>query len=127
MQIIAINATARNACITGDLPSAEELLTQEIDADFDNYSSYANRSFVMARNHDWDHALHDAIKVRHIGPLYGRTEFHGPLVPQHSALIDRLYLQGHCPLRKKALRGRNESIRPRFHVCEWRSKDQSFS
>jgi len=53
----------RNACISGDLPTAEDLLTQEIDADGDNYSSYANRSIVMARKLDWDHALRDANKV----------------------------------------------------------------
>jgi len=53
----------RNACISGDLPIAEDLLTQEIDANVDNYRSYANRSIVMARKLDWDHALHDANKV----------------------------------------------------------------
>ncbi|KAG0703056.1 hypothetical protein DFH29DRAFT_998842 [Suillus ampliporus] len=66
--ILAISAMTRNACITGDLPTAEELLTREIDADANNYSSYANRSFVMARKHDWDHALHDAIKSVSIQP-----------------------------------------------------------
>ncbi|KAG2346847.1 hypothetical protein BDR05DRAFT_959029, partial [Suillus weaverae] len=33
-----------------------------IDADVNNYISYANRAFVMARKLDWDHALQDAIK-----------------------------------------------------------------
>jgi hypothetical protein len=46
------------------LAVAEDLLTQEIDSDADNYNSYANRSFVMARKLDWDSALHDALKVR---------------------------------------------------------------
>jgi len=58
-----MKTAVRNACINGDLPTAEELLTQEIDADGDNYSSYANRSIVMARKLDWDHALLDANKV----------------------------------------------------------------
>jgi WD40 repeat protein len=64
IQILATNPTVRNACISGDLSTAEELLTHEIDADGDNYRSYANRSVVMARKLDWDHALDDATKVR---------------------------------------------------------------
>jgi len=62
-----MSATVRSACITGDLPTAEELLTQEIGAGPHNYSSYANRSFIMARKGDWDQALHDAVKVRYTG------------------------------------------------------------
>jgi len=58
-----MKTAVRNACISGDLPTAEELLTQEIDADGDNYRSYANRSIVMARKLDWEQALHDATKV----------------------------------------------------------------
>ena len=65
MQILAIT-TAHDACITGDLPAAEELLTQDIHTDANDYTSYAHRSFVMARKHDWDHALEDAIKVSNI-------------------------------------------------------------
>lgn len=63
-QILDINVAVRNACITGDLPTAKELLTKEIDADADadNFNSYANRSIIMARQLDWDHALNDAIK-----------------------------------------------------------------
>ncbi|KAG1752319.1 WD40-repeat-containing domain protein [Suillus paluster] len=67
-KILVISATARDACITGDLPTAEELLTKEIDADDKNYNSYANRSFIMARKLDWDHALCDAIKSVSIQP-----------------------------------------------------------
>jgi len=67
-QILTIGTAARNACVTGDLHTAEELLTREIDADAKDYSSYANRSFVMARKLDWDHALHDALMVRYTGP-----------------------------------------------------------
>jgi hypothetical protein len=64
VQILAIT-TARDACINGDLSAAEELLTQEIDADFNNYTSYAHRSFVMARKHNWARALDDAITVNY--------------------------------------------------------------
>jgi hypothetical protein len=65
VQILAISTAIRNACITGDLTTAEELLTQEIDADGNNYNSYANRSFVAARKSDWDDALQDALRVRY--------------------------------------------------------------
>lgn len=54
----------RSACISGDLPTAEELLTKAIDANVDNYRPYAVRSVVMARKLDWDDALRDATKVR---------------------------------------------------------------
>jgi hypothetical protein len=67
VQILAIT-TARNACLTGDLDTAEELLTQEIDTDDNPHTSYAHRSFVMARKHDWDHALQDALRVSYTGP-----------------------------------------------------------
>jgi WD40 repeat protein len=63
-QILAMNTTVRNACITGDLPTAEELLTQAIDVNGDNHRSYAVRAVVMARKLDWDNALRDATKVR---------------------------------------------------------------
>jgi hypothetical protein len=68
MQILGINAAVRNACINGNLATAKELLTKEIDADADNYNSYANRSIIMMRQLDWDHALHDAIKVGYAEP-----------------------------------------------------------
>ena len=64
MQVLYISTTVLNACIIGDLPLAEDLLTQEIAGEADNYNSYANRAFVMARKSDWDRALHDALKVR---------------------------------------------------------------
>ncbi|KAG2356435.1 hypothetical protein BDR07DRAFT_447208 [Suillus spraguei] len=66
-QILDITGS-RDACIAGDLDTAEELLTQEINTDANAYISYANRSFVMARKHDWDHALQDAIKSISIRP-----------------------------------------------------------
>ncbi|KAG2339395.1 hypothetical protein BDR05DRAFT_967930, partial [Suillus weaverae] len=66
-KILAI-ATARHACIIGDLSTAEELLTQEIHTNANNYTSYAHRSYVMARKHAWDHALDDAIKSINIQP-----------------------------------------------------------
>jgi len=59
-----MNTIVSNACIKGDLSTAEELLSQEIDANGENYRSYANRSVVLARMLDWDHALDDASKVR---------------------------------------------------------------
>jgi len=64
LQILSMNTTVHNACITGDLTTAEELLTQEIDSNGGNHRSYANRSVIMARKLDWDHAFDDATKVR---------------------------------------------------------------
>jgi tetratricopeptide (TPR) repeat protein len=55
--------------MSGDLlATAEELLTQDIDANPDNYNSYANRAIVLARIAKWDHALQDADKVRCTDP-----------------------------------------------------------
>lgn len=68
LKILAIDTPARNACIAGDLSTAEELLTQDINANTNKYTSYANRSFVMARKRHWDHALQDAIKSVSIQP-----------------------------------------------------------
>jgi Flp pilus assembly protein TadD len=59
VQIIDINLYIKK-----DFSTAEELLTREIEADANSHDLYANRSFVMARKHDWDRALHDASKVR---------------------------------------------------------------
>jgi len=56
--------TAYDACISGDLLTADKLLTQDIGADGNDYNSYANRLFVKARNSDWDCTLDDALKVR---------------------------------------------------------------
>jgi tetratricopeptide (TPR) repeat protein len=61
-KLLAINETIRIASITGDLSTAVKFLTQEITADAKNFASYANRSFVMARQLDWDNALQDATK-----------------------------------------------------------------
>ncbi|KAG2741428.1 WD40 repeat-like protein [Suillus brevipes Sb2] len=66
-EILAIT-TARDAFITGDFPTAEELLTQNIHTDANDYTSHAHRSFVMARKHNWDHALEDAINSISIQP-----------------------------------------------------------
>ncbi|KAG2743238.1 hypothetical protein P692DRAFT_201795091 [Suillus brevipes Sb2] len=66
-KILATTA-ARDACIIGDLPTAEVLLSQDIHTNANNYTSYAHRSFVMARKHAWDHALEDAIKSISICP-----------------------------------------------------------
>jgi len=65
MQIISINTAVRDACITGDLHTAEIMLTEEIQADGNNHKACANRSFVMAQKGDWDSALHDALSVRY--------------------------------------------------------------
>ena len=62
-QIISMNTTVRNACISGDFPTAEELLNQENGVG-GNHRSYANRSIVKARKLDWDNALDDANKVK---------------------------------------------------------------
>ncbi|KAG2153445.1 uncharacterized protein EDB93DRAFT_1248718 [Suillus bovinus] len=59
---------SRNACISGDLLAADRILTQDINADGNDYNSYANRSFVKARNSDWDSALDDAHKSIGIQP-----------------------------------------------------------
>ncbi|KAG2069789.1 WD40 repeat-like protein [Suillus decipiens] len=67
-EILAIDATARNACITGDLSTADRLLTKDINANSNDYNSYANRSFVMAKKADWDRALDDALKSISIHP-----------------------------------------------------------
>ncbi|KAG2336497.1 hypothetical protein BDR05DRAFT_971015, partial [Suillus weaverae] len=67
-EILVIDTTARDACITGDLATANRLLTQEINTHSNDYNSYANRSFVMARKADWDRALDDALKSISIQP-----------------------------------------------------------
>ncbi|KAG1806784.1 uncharacterized protein HD556DRAFT_342280 [Suillus plorans] len=68
MQILVMNAAARNACITGDLPTTTQLFTHQIDADPNNFDFYANRSFVMARQLAWNDALQDATKSVSIEP-----------------------------------------------------------
>ncbi|KAG2117045.1 uncharacterized protein F5147DRAFT_768429 [Suillus discolor] len=65
---LPMNPTVRNACIIGDLHTAEEILTQEIDTDGDKCDSYASRSVVMARNSNWDQALRDAVNSIDIQP-----------------------------------------------------------
>jgi tetratricopeptide (TPR) repeat protein len=61
-ELLAITKAIRTASITGDLYTAEKVLTQEITADARNFASYANRSFVMARKLNWEKALKDANK-----------------------------------------------------------------
>jgi hypothetical protein len=112
VQILAI-MTAYDACLTEDLSTAEELLTQEIHTDPNNYTSYAHRSFIMSRKHAWDLALEDAIKVSYTDPSwpsYSILAFIHDIVHQHSVLTDRLYLQGHRPLRKRPRPGGKDSI-----------------
>ncbi|KAG2367096.1 hypothetical protein BDR07DRAFT_1394292 [Suillus spraguei] len=66
-KILAIT-TARIACIVGDLSTAEELLTRDINADPNNHTAHSHRSFVMARTQNWDRALQDAINSISIQP-----------------------------------------------------------
>jgi tetratricopeptide (TPR) repeat protein len=68
VQTHVITKTARNTCMTEVLSTAERVLTQDIDAGANNYAYYANHSFVMAREFDWDCALQDAIKSLTICP-----------------------------------------------------------
>ncbi|KAG2349975.1 hypothetical protein BDR05DRAFT_955819 [Suillus weaverae] len=68
LDILAINPAVRDASITGDLHTAEELLTQEIHTDGNSHDTYANRSLVRARHHEWDDALQDATKSIAIQP-----------------------------------------------------------
>lgn len=67
-KILPVTTTVREAFITGDLSTAEKLLTQEIEADASNHISYANRSLVMARYFDWARALQDAVKSLSMQP-----------------------------------------------------------
>jgi hypothetical protein len=77
----------------------------------------------MARKRDWDHALDDAIKVSYTDhcaswPSYKMLTFICDTVHQHSALIDRLHLQGYRPIRKRPRPGGKGSIRCRIHIYE---------
>jgi hypothetical protein len=107
-----MTTAVHNAFISGDFPIAEQLLTQDIEADPKNYASYANRSFVMMRLLDWDRALHDATMVGYADSshIYGLTGIVSDIVRQHSGLLHRLYLQGHCPLWQNGSLGCDESI-----------------
>lgn len=85
-KILTITTCTRNALILGELSTAENILTQEIKAHPNDYTSYATRSFVMARKLNWDCALKDANKSIGINPsltgyiakgiaLYGKRQF----------------------------------------------------
>lgn len=67
-KILTITTSARNALILGELFTAEEILTQEIKAHPNDYTSYATRSFVMARKLNWANALQDANESIRINP-----------------------------------------------------------
>lgn len=69
-EVFAMNPNARDACIALNLPTAEKVLNEEIDADSNNYISYANRALIMARKCDWDRALLDSIKSVSIQPSF---------------------------------------------------------
>lgn len=61
---------ARDACIAWDLTTAEMVLNRLIDADANNYISYASRALIMARKYNWDRALLDSIKSVSIQPSF---------------------------------------------------------
>jgi hypothetical protein len=63
-----MKSAVRNACINGDLPTAGKVLNLDIEAHANDHTAYANRAFVMARQHNWDQALQDAFQVRLIDP-----------------------------------------------------------
>jgi hypothetical protein len=75
---------ARNASNLGGLHAAEDLLTQEIDADSNNHHCYASRSVIRARKSDWDNALQDAVKVR-LAAYYNAVD--GRFTLSHSQLL----------------------------------------
>jgi hypothetical protein len=88
VQILAIT-TAQDAFITGDLPAAEELLAQDIHNDANDHTSYAHRSFIMARKHAWNHALDDAIRASYIDSSqlpYKMANFHSRHSPSAFSL-----------------------------------------
>ncbi|OAX42738.1 hypothetical protein K503DRAFT_853745 [Rhizopogon vinicolor AM-OR11-026] len=66
--ILNVTTVVVGACIARDFHTAEELLTEEIDTNTNNYESYANRSVVRARNGEWDSALQDAVQSITIQP-----------------------------------------------------------
>jgi hypothetical protein len=72
-ELLTITKTTYTASITGDLFTAEKVLTRDITADAKNFASYANRSFIMARKFDWNNALQDATKVIMIHHMLTRT------------------------------------------------------
>jgi WD40 repeat protein len=67
-KVLAMKSAVRNACIVGDLPTAEKVLDLDIDADANDHTAYANRAFVMGRKRDWDQALQDAFQSINIQP-----------------------------------------------------------
>lgn len=68
LNILAIHTAARSACLESNPLAAVELLTQEIDADPNKHTPYANRSFVRSRVNLWEPALRDADQVKYTNP-----------------------------------------------------------
>jgi hypothetical protein len=64
MQILTINMTTYDACISGDFLTADKLSTLGISTDGNDYNSYVNNSFINARCSNWDCAFDDVLKVR---------------------------------------------------------------
>jgi hypothetical protein len=79
--------TARDACIIGDLSTAEELLTQEIHTDANLHTSYVNVTFVMGRKHDWDYDTVEVSYTNSLRPTYEMANFHS----RHSPSAFGLY------------------------------------
>ncbi|KAG2346374.1 hypothetical protein BDR05DRAFT_780248 [Suillus weaverae] len=105
MHILVLNTTVHNVCITGDLRTAEDLITREIDENDNNHELYAKRSVVRTRSSDWDDALQDVVKVRYSiyhDALDDRSTQLCRIVYCHSALVIRLHFQGYCPLPQQA-------------------------
>ncbi|KAG2363741.1 heterokaryon incompatibility protein-domain-containing protein [Suillus spraguei] len=99
----------RNACLAGDLDIAEELLTKDISARANNYSTYAIRSFVMARKHDWDRALHDALESVSILPSLAGY------ISQGIALCGKMHFQDAIRVFNLAFKHVNISLLFLFH------------
>ncbi|KIK44029.1 hypothetical protein CY34DRAFT_11345 [Suillus luteus UH-Slu-Lm8-n1] len=70
LNILAIQTAARSACLGSNPLAAVGLLTQEIDADPDKHTPYANRSFVWSRVNGWNPALRDADQSIAIKPSF---------------------------------------------------------
>jgi tetratricopeptide (TPR) repeat protein len=68
VKVLAMKPAVRNACINGDLPTAEKVLNLDIEAHANDHTAYANRAFVMARQCNWDQALQDAFQSVSIQP-----------------------------------------------------------
>ncbi|KAG2066424.1 WD40 repeat-like protein [Suillus decipiens] len=67
-KILSMNPTVRNACIVGDLPTAEKMLNLDLYINANDHTAYAHRAFIMARRCNWDQSLEDAVQSVTIQP-----------------------------------------------------------